>query len=176
MDVRVTVEVVTRGQWGAAAPQCRETLKYPAQRVIIHHTALHCGGIQECMDQLIHIQRMHMQDRNFDDIGYNFLIGGDCTVYEGRGWGVVGTHTKGNNHNSLAIAFMGNFNSKKHNIGLSISRSLQCVRHWYQWVMLLLWGFPGTFSPCIYPTWAQRLEGHRMSWGLYAALKHLKFP
>ena len=53
-----------------------------------------------------------------------FLLG-EIAVYEGRGWGVMGTHTKGNNHNSLAIAFMGNFNSKKHNIGLSISRSLQ---------------------------------------------------
>uniref|UniRef100_A0A8C7J658 Peptidoglycan recognition protein 5 n=1 Tax=Oncorhynchus kisutch TaxID=8019 RepID=A0A8C7J658_ONCKI len=126
--VCISVEVVTRGQWGAAAPQCRETLKYPAQRVIIHHTALHCGGIQECMDQLIHIQRMHMQDRNFDDIGYNFLIGGDCTVYEGRGWGVVGTHTKGNNHNSLAIAFMGNFNNESPSPAAksSVKQLLQC--------------------------------------------------
>lgn len=33
-------------------------------------------------------------------------------MYEGRGWGVVGAHTKGNNHDSLGIAFMGNFNSK----------------------------------------------------------------
>lgn len=33
-------------------------------------------------------------------------------MFEGRGWGVAGAHTKGNNHDSLGIAFMGNFNSK----------------------------------------------------------------
>lgn len=33
-------------------------------------------------------------------------------MYEGRGWGVVGAHAKGNNHDSVGIAFMGNFNSK----------------------------------------------------------------
>ncbi|XP_035648257.2 peptidoglycan recognition protein-like [Oncorhynchus keta] len=71
---------------------------------------------------------MHMQDRNFDDIGYNFLIGGDCTVYEGRGWGVMGTHTKGNNHNSFAIAFMGNFNNESPSPAAksSVKHLLQC--------------------------------------------------
>lgn len=43
---------------------------------------------------------------------FSFLVGGDGTVYEGRGWGVVGAHTKGHNHDSLGIAFMGNYNSK----------------------------------------------------------------
>uniref|UniRef100_A0A8C7WLB6 Peptidoglycan recognition protein family domain-containing protein n=1 Tax=Oncorhynchus mykiss TaxID=8022 RepID=A0A8C7WLB6_ONCMY len=75
---RNTVHIPFDNMWllgdSGEQQQCRETLKYPAQRVVIHHTALHCG---------------------------------DCTVYEGRGWGVMGTHTKGNNHNSLAIAFMG---------------------------------------------------------------------
>ncbi len=43
---------------------------------------------------------------------FSFLVGGDGTVFEGRGWGVVGAHAKGNNHDSVGIAFMGNFNSK----------------------------------------------------------------
>lgn len=33
-------------------------------------------------------------------------------MFEGRGWGVVGAHTKGHNHDSVGIVFMGNFNSK----------------------------------------------------------------
>jgi hypothetical protein len=32
-----------------------------------------------------------------NDIGYNFLIGQDGVIYEGRGWGVVWQHTDGNN-------------------------------------------------------------------------------
>uniref|UniRef100_A0A8C8CP60 Peptidoglycan recognition protein 5 n=1 Tax=Oncorhynchus tshawytscha TaxID=74940 RepID=A0A8C8CP60_ONCTS len=129
-------KVVTRGQWGAAAPQCRETLKYPAQRVVIHHTAL-------------------------------FLIGGDCTVYEGRGWGVVGTHTKGNNHNSLAIAFMGNFNNESPSPAAksSVKQLLQCgvsQGHFHP-VFILLGHRDLRDTEC---------PGER----LYAALKHLKFP
>ncbi|XP_029302651.1 peptidoglycan recognition protein 5 [Cottoperca gobio] len=105
-----TVNIVSRQQWGAVPPKSRETLKGPAQKVIIHHTDLpRCKDQSECMKRLVSIQRGHMTDRGFDDIGYNFLAGEDGTVYEGRGWGVVGAHTKGNNHDSLGVAFMGNF-------------------------------------------------------------------
>ncbi|KAM4627099.1 peptidoglycan recognition protein 5 isoform 1-T1 [Polymixia lowei] len=105
------VKMVSRLQWGAESPRCRESVKGSAQRVIIHHTALeYCQELTHCLQQLIHIQKMHMKERDFDDIGYNFLVGGDGTVFEGRGWGVIGAHTKGNNHDSLGIAFMGNFN------------------------------------------------------------------
>uniref|UniRef100_A0A674NIU8 Peptidoglycan recognition protein 5 n=1 Tax=Takifugu rubripes TaxID=31033 RepID=A0A674NIU8_TAKRU len=72
--------VVSRAQWGAAPPKRRENLTGPAQKVVIHHTAL-------------------------------FLVGFDGTVFEGRGWGVVGAHAKGFNNESLGIAFMGNFNN-----------------------------------------------------------------
>ncbi|XP_034557254.1 peptidoglycan recognition protein 5 isoform X2 [Notolabrus celidotus] len=106
------VSVVSREQWGAASPKSKETLKGSAKRVVIHHTALpSCNGLQECKARLVSIQRGHMTDKKFDDIGYNFLVGGDGTVFEGRGWGVVGAHAKGNNHDSLGIAFMGNFNN-----------------------------------------------------------------
>lgn len=37
-----------------------------------------------------------MESRNWWDIAYNFLIGGDGAVYEGRGWDSEGSHTKGN--------------------------------------------------------------------------------
>ncbi|CAG6005969.1 unnamed protein product [Menidia menidia] len=87
-------------------------MKGSARRVIIHHTALqNCQGLGGCKDLLLSIQRMHMSERQFDDIGYNFLVGRDGSVFEGRGWNVVGAHTKGNNSDSLGIAFMGNFNN-----------------------------------------------------------------
>lgn len=50
-----------------------------------------------------------MKSHQFYDIGYNFLIGGDGQVYEGRGWDKEGAHSKGYNHLTLGIAFIGNY-------------------------------------------------------------------
>lgn len=44
-----------------------------------------------------------------DDIPYNFLVGGNGSIYIGRGWNVKGRHTKGFNANSICIAFIGKF-------------------------------------------------------------------
>lgn len=47
--------------------------------------------------------------RGWDDIGYNFLVGGDGKAYVGRGWDRVGAHTLGYNNKSIAICLLGNF-------------------------------------------------------------------
>jgi len=49
---------------------------------------------------------------DWDDISYNFVIGGDGEVYEGRGYHNQGAHTKGHNANSISIAFIGNYMNK----------------------------------------------------------------
>ena len=36
-----------------------------------------------------------------DDIRYNFLIGQDGVIYEGRGWNVAGQHTVGEDDTSI---------------------------------------------------------------------------
>lgn len=41
------------------------------------------------------IQNFHIESKDFDDIGYNFLVTGNGDVYEGRGWDKQGAHTKG---------------------------------------------------------------------------------
>lgn len=45
----------------------------------------------------------------WDDIGYNFLIGGTGQVFTGRGWNKVGAHTYGFNRNAIAFSLMGNY-------------------------------------------------------------------
>lgn len=37
------------------------------------------------------------------------IVGGDGSVYEGRGWDRQGAHTKGYNERSIGIAFIGTF-------------------------------------------------------------------
>jgi len=49
------------------------------------------------------------------DIAYNFLVGGDGKVYEGRGWDKVAYCNDAYSSESLAIAFVGNFNRQKPN-------------------------------------------------------------
>jgi len=48
----------------------------------------------------------------WDDIGYNFLVGGDGNVYEGRGWDNQGAHVKGQNRASYGGAFIGDFTNE----------------------------------------------------------------
>lgn len=50
-----------------------------------------------------------MDERGWDDIAYNFLIGSDGAVYVGRGWDKQGAHSKGYNQKSVCIAFIGTF-------------------------------------------------------------------
>ncbi|XP_067275554.1 peptidoglycan recognition protein 5 [Pseudorasbora parva] len=102
--------VVSRRAWNAVDPRDKAAMKSPAHTVVVHHTAL--PQPRDIVPQLAHIQRMHMQERGFDDIGYNFLISGDGVVYEGRGWGIVGAHAKDHNSYSVGIALMGNFNDE----------------------------------------------------------------
>jgi len=49
------------------------------------------------------------------DIAYNFLVGEDGKVYEGRGWDRVVYHNHAYSKESIAIAFIGNFNRRKPN-------------------------------------------------------------
>lgn len=74
------------------------------------HTATESGYNQAEMIYMVRIvQSFHIESRGWDDIGYNFLIGGDGNVYEGRGWRKMGSHTYGYNRKGLGISFVGTF-------------------------------------------------------------------
>lgn len=55
---------------------------------------------------------MHVSAFGFDDISYNFLIGNDGNVYEGRGYDFQGAIAKGYNAGSINVAFVGNYANK----------------------------------------------------------------
>lgn len=63
-----------------------------------------------CTFRVRFIQTFHIESLDFNDIGYNFLVGGDGAAYEGRGWNKEGAHTKGYNKRTICIAFIGTFN------------------------------------------------------------------
>lgn len=48
-----------------------------------------------------------MNQNNWDDIGWNFLVGGDGNAYEGSGW--YGINAIRNKNLTISISFIGNF-------------------------------------------------------------------
>ncbi|CAG9838893.1 unnamed protein product [Diabrotica balteata] len=103
--------IVDRINWLAQPPLGeREKLEEPVKYVIIGHTATEEGFTQADNTLLVRlIQTFHIESRKWKDIAYNFLIGSDGLAYEGRGWGVIGSHTRNFNSKSIGISFIGCF-------------------------------------------------------------------
>ncbi|CAH1232406.1 PGLYRP1 [Branchiostoma lanceolatum] len=111
------LSMISRAGWGAVPPRASTPLSHPTQKVVIHHSdsywthVFNWGGYTsqgEYMDRVKEIQEEHM-DKNWDDIGYNFLIDGYGNVYEGRGWDNKGAHTPCCNSIAIGINFLGYF-------------------------------------------------------------------
>jgi N-acetylmuramoyl-L-alanine amidase len=75
--------------------------------VIIHTNTDACDTEALCSAEVREIQKMHMDQQRYEDIAYNFLVGGDGQTYEGRGWDLQGAFARGVNNKSLGIAFIG---------------------------------------------------------------------
>lgn len=93
------MDIVARAQWGARAPKARHTMSLPSPRLWVHHTATEQHGAAGVRA----IQAFHMDANGWLDIAYSWLVDDDGTIYEGRGTGVVGGHTAGDNSSSHAV-------------------------------------------------------------------------
>lgn len=100
--------IVLRSDWGARAPKAVYRIALPTPRLWIHHTATEQHGAAGVRA----IQAFHMDSHGWSDIAYSFLVDDDGTIYEGRGAGVAGGHTQGDNTTSHAICLMGNFEDR----------------------------------------------------------------
>ncbi|XP_012257306.2 peptidoglycan-recognition protein LC-like [Athalia rosae] len=104
---------VERAEWGAQPPtEPLERLRLPVPYVFISHTATDfCKTQSECVFRVRFAQTFHIESRNWSDIGYNFLVGGDGYAYVGRSWDFVGAHTYDYNARSIGVSFIGTFNT-----------------------------------------------------------------
>ncbi|MGA6160545.1 N-acetylmuramoyl-L-alanine amidase [Stenotrophomonas sp. NPDC087984] len=112
--------IVTRAGWGADE-KIRETGHVYSKTVkvaFIHHTVT--GNKYSCSQApsvLRSIYRYHVKSLGWRDYGYNFTIDKCGKIYEGRSGGVAkavrGAHTLGFNTNSMGVAVLGTFSSKK---------------------------------------------------------------
>ncbi|CAH1397222.1 unnamed protein product [Nezara viridula] len=112
-SLNYTLKLRTRYNWSqfrTKLQDCDPLTVRPAKFVVVGHTVSgNCETPAECERIMTTIQSYHIR-KGFCDIGYNFLIGDDGYIYEGRGWGIYGAHTIGFNCDSVGIGLIGNFN------------------------------------------------------------------
>ena len=120
------LKIILRKEWGAVDPAVSEDgngeygpyhpvtnpngwmvydqpLADILNRIVLHHSALPLSdGPRE-------IQRLHMEEKGFADIGYHYLIDQAGLLYQGRAMNVRGAHAYGANYASVGICLIGNF-------------------------------------------------------------------
>lgn len=112
------MRIITREVWGARPPRARHPIPVPTPKLYLHHAA---GGVVAGDDtvsdadlrRIRSIQNYHMDVRGWSDIAYSYLTDPDGNVFEGRGHGIAGGHTAGQNTVSHAICVMGNYETQK---------------------------------------------------------------
>lgn len=118
--------IVPRTQWLGDAARRQPPPRYDDEvvAVFLHHTDTPNG--YDCADAPRVIRDLYAGQtgaRDWDDIGYNFLIDRCGTIYEGRAGGidrpVTGAHTQGFNHRTTGIAALGTFSA-----GVPVPRAL----------------------------------------------------
>ncbi len=106
-DQLKAIGVVPRADWGAGASTCTST-EDDWYRMAIHHTAgvqTSGGSVQAVVKGL---QAYAQGSGTYCDIPYQFLVGYDGTLWEGRPYDYTsGATGGGNNDGNIAISFLG---------------------------------------------------------------------
>ncbi|XP_053984942.1 peptidoglycan-recognition protein SC2-like [Hylaeus volcanicus] len=118
-ETPVRPTIISRSEWGATpSTQPIKSLRVdPPKYIIIHHS--HTDGCTTqaiCQARVRSFQNYHMNEKNWDDIGYNFLVGEDGNIYEGRGWSKHGSHSTTYNSKSIGICIIGSFMNRNPNV------------------------------------------------------------
>ncbi|MEU7469278.1 peptidoglycan recognition protein [Streptomyces sp. NPDC044984] len=112
--------IVTRRGWGADESLRKKRFVYTGKvkAAFVHHTA--SGNNYECAQAPSLVRgfyRYHVRSLGWRDVGYNFLVDRCGRIYEGRAGGVAkpvkGAHTMGFNTDTMGIAVIGSYGSRK---------------------------------------------------------------
>ncbi|XP_054276609.1 peptidoglycan-recognition protein 2-like [Macrosteles quadrilineatus] len=86
-EVGHRITLIPRSKWGALPPSSTTPLPNPINTVVFAYNTEQpvCTTEEECCAAMKQMQLKHMQ-KGLSDIYYNFCVGGDNAMYEGRGW------------------------------------------------------------------------------------------
>uniref|UniRef100_A0A336LFZ8 CSON011124 protein n=1 Tax=Culicoides sonorensis TaxID=179676 RepID=A0A336LFZ8_CULSO len=111
--------IVSRNDWQKIRNFNTKQLKVPVKEIIISHTGKilngqfekGCQTETECRDFAVKLEEFYVKRQTWSDLPYNFLIGHDGLIYEGRGWKYDGSFKSAVlGDDCLSIAFIGNYN------------------------------------------------------------------
>lgn len=98
-----------RGEWGARFGRGGAPEPGTAGAVVVHHFwRPHIDADATPEDEasaMRGVETFHVEERGWAGLGYNFVVFQSGRVYEGRGWGQSGAHTRGMNRRSHGVAF-----------------------------------------------------------------------
>ena len=107
---------VQQAVWRAGLPEPDYTRSFnEVEHLIVHHSAT-SNSASNYTQVVRNIYLYHTQTNGWSDIGYNYLIAPDGTLYAGRDPGpagaqdkVRGAHFCGNNSETMGVCLLGNF-------------------------------------------------------------------
>ena len=101
------MEIVAFRQWAGQDLPALRSISTPTGDVWLHHGASGASSLATIRAYLRH----HTQVNGWATIGYSFLVAGGV-VYEGRGPGRQGAHTRGQNRTSHGIVIAGDYSAQ----------------------------------------------------------------
>lgn len=104
--------IISRAAWGARpASPANNFVGWPSRTgFCVHHSGARADqSVQEI--QNFHMRPVSQGGRGWRDIGYNFLIRSNGSIYEGRGWTGEGAHVTGHNTATIGVCVIGNYDN-----------------------------------------------------------------
>lgn len=107
-----------RSQWTDRGPvMARINPMNGIRRVTVHHAGFPDGYHKQNENDVIvtlrNIQASHMDNRNWGDIGYHYVIDPAGRIWEARSLEHQGAHTHDNNPHNIGVMLLGNFDKQQ---------------------------------------------------------------
>lgn len=124
-----TPNIISRSSWARMSTNTsRVDSMNGINRITLHHEGwevVDFTDMNTTMTRLQHIQRFHMKDRGWGDVGYHYIIDRAGRVWEARPIQYQGAHVADMNEHNVGIMLLGNFDKQSpSNIQLATAQSM----------------------------------------------------